>query len=96
MRDNLNRRAVEIAPAFLLDNFRVNRPGCKVVAMPHGLIDKPFVMPQVEVGFRAVVGYKDFAVLKWVHGAGIDVNIRIHLQHLDAQAPAFKQKPNAG
>ena len=96
MRDDLNRRAVEIAPAFLLDNFRVNRPGCEVVPMSHRLVDESFVMAQVKVSFRAVVGYKNFAVLKRVHGSGIDVNIRIHFQHLDAQTPALKQKPNTG
>jgi hypothetical protein len=31
-------------------------------------------------------------MLKRAHGAGIDVNIRIHLLHGDMQAPGFHQR----
>ena len=49
------------------------------------------VVAQVEVGLRAVVGDKDFAVLEGRHGAGIDVEVGVELHQVDAQAAALKQ-----
>ena len=34
-------------------------------------------MPKVKVGFSAVVGNKNFAVLKRAHRAGVDIDIRV-------------------
>jgi hypothetical protein len=35
----------------------------------------------VKVGFRAVVGDEHLAVLEGVHGAGVDVEVRVELLH---------------
>ena len=36
-------------------------------------------MAQIQVGFRAVVGDKNLAVLERRHGAGIDVEVGVQL-----------------
>jgi len=48
-------------------------------------------MAEVEVGLRAVVGDEHFAVLVRAHRAGVDVEVRVHLEHTHLQAPAFQQ-----
>ena len=53
-----------------------------------------FVVAEVEVGFSAVVGDKDFAVLEGAHGAGVDVEVGVEFLHGDAEATAFKQTAN--
>ena len=45
-------------------------------------------MTEVEVGFVAIFGYVNFAVLKGRHCAGVDVYIRVKLLNSDFE-PAF-------
>ena len=53
---------------------------------------EPFVMPEVEIGFGAVVGDKDFAVLERRHRAGIDVEVRVELDQRHVQPAGFEQR----
>jgi hypothetical protein len=53
-------------------------------------------MAEVEIGFGAIVGDKHFAVLKWRHGAGIHVDIRVQLHHRDFDAARFKNGGERG
>jgi hypothetical protein len=48
-------------------------------------------MSEVEVGFGAVVGDEDFAVLERGHGAGINVKVGVKLHQVDLEPAAFKQ-----
>src|SRR5690606_15589439 len=77
--DDLHRAAQEIAPAFLGQHGPVDAAGGHVVVAGQIFIDKPFVMAQVQVGLGAVLGHEHLAVLQGAHGAGVDVDIRIHL-----------------
>src|ERR1700760_3438697 len=52
------------------------------------------VMPQVEVGFSAIVGDEHLAMLKGAHGAGIDVEIRIKFLQRYGKTAAFEQTAN--
>ena len=53
-------------------------------------------MPKVEVGLRTVIGHKYFAVLEGVHGAGVHVDVRVQLEHGNAQPARLEQQPQAG
>ena len=48
-------------------------------------------MSQVQVGFGAVVGHKDLAMLERRHGSRIDVEIRVKLHQVDLQAATLQQ-----
>ena len=52
-------------------------------------------MADVQVHLGAVLGHEDFAVLERVHGARIDVEIRIQLLHGDPQAPCHQKAAEA-
>jgi hypothetical protein len=55
---------------------------------------KPLIMAQVKIGFGPVVGHKDFSMLKWRHGAGIDVEVGIELHEVDPETAAFEKTTN--
>ena len=59
------------------------------------LVDEALVVAEVEVGLTAVVGDEDLAVLEGVHGARVDVDVRVELVHGDPQAPALEQPARA-
>ena len=58
-------------------------------------IEKALVVTDVEIGFGAVLGDEDLAVLERVHGAGIDVQVRVQLLHVDPQAAQLEQPAEA-
>ena len=60
------------------------------------LVDEPLVVAEVEVGLAAVLGDEHLAVLEGVHGAGVDVDVRVELAHRDPQAPALEQPAERG
>src|SRR5687768_15332266 len=54
-------------------------------------VSKAFVMSEIEIGFGAVVSYKNFTVLEWRHGAWIDVDVWIQFDQCHSQAACFEQ-----
>ncbi|GAA2847524.1 hypothetical protein GCM10010517_04600 [Streptosporangium fragile] len=52
-------------------------------------------MADVEVGLGAVVCDEDLTVLERVHGARVDVEVRVELLHGDAQATQLEKAPEA-
>ena len=91
VRNHLHRLAQIIAAALFGDDLFVEPArGPVVVARKFG-VGKALVVAEVEIGFRAVVGHKNFAMLKRRHRARIDVQIRIKLHQVDFQPAAFQQ-----
>ena len=85
MRDDLHRRAQIIAVTFLADHLGVNAAGGAVIELGGAHPHEAFIVAEVEVGFRAVMGDKHLAVLKGAHRPRIDIDIRIELDQRDAQ-----------
>ena len=52
-------------------------------------------MPDVEVGLGAVLGDEHLAVLERVHGARVDVEVRVELLHRDLQTARGQQLSEA-
>ncbi len=48
-------------------------------------------MAQIEVGFGAVLGYENLAVLIRAHCAGVDIDIGVELLRGNLIAPAFQK-----
>ena len=54
-------------------------------------MSKAFVVTEIEIGFRAVIGDEHFAMLKRRHRPRIHVQVRIELHQVDFEAAAFQQ-----
>ena len=91
MRDHLDRLAEIIAAALLFDHRKIYPPARPVVRLRKLRIGEALVMPEIEIGFRAVVGHKDLAMLKGRHRSRIDVDIRIELHHLHLHPARLEQ-----
>ena len=79
-----------VATALCGQHSLINRTSCCIGTTRQIFIDETFVVTQVEVGFAAIVGYKHFTMLKRIHGAWVDVDVRVELLHGDAQAAQFQ------
>ena len=79
VRNNLHRAAQIVAATFLGDNLIVNGTRSGVVLARHGHVEIALVVPEVQIRFRAVIGNKYLAVLERVHGAGVNIDVRIKL-----------------
>ena len=90
MWDHLHGLAEVIATSFFGDHGLIDRSGCCVAVAMKRDIGEAFVVAEIKVGFATVVGDKHFAVLKRIHGAGVNVEIRIQLLHHDALAATSK------
>ena len=71
----LNRSAVEAALALFVEDAKVNAASRCVGTLAKRGVCKALVVAQVQVGFRSVVGNKNFAVLDWIHRARVDVQV---------------------
>ena len=96
VRNHLHRLAQVIAAPLLGDDLLVDTAGREVVIARELGMRKPLIVPEVEIGLRAVVGHKDLAVLKRAHRPRIDVQIRIELHQVDAQAARLQQAADRG
>ena len=86
MRNYLYGATEKIATAFLGNDVLIDAPCGDVVIFGGMTPRKAFVVTKVKVGFRSVVGDKDFAVLIRAHGAGIDVEIRVKFANAHPEA----------
>ena len=84
MRNDLDGRAEVIAAAFLGDDLLIDPPRRDIVFPHRGPAGEALVMTKIEIGFRAVLGDEDFAVLVGAHRPRIDVQIRVELAQPDA------------
>ena len=91
VRDHLHGFAQIIAAALFGDDLLVEAAGGPVVVARKFGVGKAFVVAEVEIGFGAVVGHKNFAVLKRRHRPRIDVEIRVELHQVDFQSAALQQ-----
>ena len=86
--DDLDGLAEIVAAALLGDDLLVDAAGGEVVVAGEAGVGEALVVAEVEVGFGAIVGDEDFAVLEGAHGARIDVEIRVKLHEIDLCKPA--------
>src|SRR5262245_6350956 len=91
VRNDLHGLSEIVAAPFLLNDGLVDAPGSEIILASQFSVRVTLVMAQVEVGFCAVIGDVDLAVLVRTHGSGIDVQIRVELQQADTEAAAFQQ-----
>ena len=96
MRNNLNGIAQILTTTFLGDNRGVHLARRRICSARQVHIQEAFVVADIEVGFRAVFSHENFAVLKRVHRAGIDVDVGIELLHDHMQSPRTKESSQAG
>jgi hypothetical protein len=61
-----------------------------------GDVHEPLVVPEIQVGLRAVVGDEAFAVLVRVHRPSVHVDIRVQLLHRDLEAPVTQEATECG
>src|SRR3990167_9517961 len=96
VRDDLHGAAEIVAAALLLDDRVVDAPCGDVVVLRHRLSGEALVVPQIEIGFRAVVRHIHFAVLVGAHGARVHIDVRIKLLERHPQAAGLQQQPDGG
>ena len=96
VRNHLHRLAEIVAATLLGDDGFVDAPGRPVIVAAELGVGEALVVSQVEVGFGAIVGDEDLAVLERRHGAGIDVEIRIELLQSHLEAAAFHEAADGG
>ena len=75
VRDHLDGLAQVFAPAFLFQHVGIDPPRRHAVGAPRGNPGEAFVMAQIQIGFGAVVGHEDLAMLERAHRAGIETSI---------------------
>src|SRR5215469_769970 len=77
--NHLHGFAQIIAAAFLQNDCFVNLTAGKIIVPRENAISESLVVAKIEISLRAVVQHVDLAVLKGIHGSGIDIKIRIKL-----------------
>ena len=91
VRNDLNRVAKVFAAAFTLNHAQINLAGCDVRCLTEVDVQEAFVMPDIEVCLGTIIGDEDLAVLKRIHCAGIDIEVRIKLLHDDSKTPTSQE-----
>src|SRR5713101_7576316 len=94
MRNDLHRAAQIIAAAFTRDYRVIDLAGREAVLPTHRGGDVALVVPQVEVGLGPVIGDEHLAMLERIHGARIDVDVRVHLEQRHLEATALQEPPD--
>jgi hypothetical protein len=79
VRDDLDRAAKIVATALFLNHRGVNLTCGDIAETGQIHIDKPLIVPKVEIGLGAIFGDEDLTVLVGRHGTGIDIDIGIEL-----------------
>lgn len=82
MRDDLHG----LAAAFLIQDVPVDLARREVGKLVKVLVDKAFVVPEIEIGLRAVVRDEHLAVLIRAHCARVHIDVRVELPHRDLSA----------
>lgn len=96
VRDDLHGVTEVLAAPLLGDDGGVHLAGGHIGRTVQVHVEEALVVPDVQVGLGAVVGDEHLAVLERVHGARVDVQVRVELLHRDPQTPRLEQRAQAG
>ena len=96
VRDHLHGLAQVLPAPLLADHVLVDPAGGHVVGLARGRVQEALVVPQVQVGLRAVLGHEALAVLVGVQGAGVHVDVRVQLLDGDGEPARLQQLGQAG
>ena len=96
VRNDLHRIAQILTATFLGDHRRIDLTGGHVRVHRQIAIEEALVVTDVQVGLRAVLGDEHLAVLERVHGARIDIEIRVELLHRHPHAARGQKLTEAG
>ena len=95
VRDDLDGLAQVVAAPLALDDATIHHAGRHIGELAEVLIDETLVVAEVEVGFGAIFGDEDFAVLVRVHGARIHVEVGVDFLNGNFQTARFEKRPKA-
>ncbi|MNZ69001.1 hypothetical protein D3C78_872830 [compost metagenome] len=90
VRDHLHGGAEVVTTTLLAQHVHVDAAGGEVVVLGHRGAHEALVVAQVEVGLGTIVGDEHLTVLERTHGARIDVDVGVQLEHRDLQATRFQ------
>ena len=93
MGNDLHRGPQVSSLALPLEHIGEHLARGQVGILVQVLVDEAFIMPQVQVGLRAVLGHVNLPVLVGAHGTGIRVDIGVQLLGRDLQSPRLQQAP---
>ncbi len=96
VRDYLYRATEIIATTLAPQHLLVDLAGGEVVATRHAGAHETLVMPEIEVGFGAVLGHEHLPVLERAHGAGVDIDVGVELEQRHAQTARFENRRQRG
>ncbi|OQB55004.1 MAG: hypothetical protein BWX99_01664 [Deltaproteobacteria bacterium ADurb.Bin151] len=88
--DDLNRFAQVVSMSFFGNDGIINLPCGQIVFLSHAGGAESFIMPQIEIGFRAVVGHENFAVLERAHGPRVNIDVGIQFLVGNIEPAAFQ------
>ena len=94
--NDLNGFAKIIAAALFGEDGFVDAAGGPVIVAGKLDVGEAFVVAKVEIGFGAVIGDEDFAMLKRAHRTGIDVEVRIAFLDGDFETATFEETTDGG
>ena len=96
VRDHLDGRAEELALPLLPQHGVPDRTGAVAGVPREVLVDEALVVADVEIGLGAVLGDEHLAVLERAHRARVDVQVRVELLRLHAEAALLQQPAERG
>ena len=96
MGDHLDGTTQIFTLSFLGDHRIIDTARGVIVFLGHDRVGITFIMAHVQIRFRTIVGDVHLSVLKRVHGAGINVDIRVQFLEGDGQSPALQESADGG
>jgi hypothetical protein len=91
VRNDLNGLSEIIATPFFGEDGFVDAAGSPVIVAGELGVCEALVVAQVEIGFGAVIGHENFAVLKGAHRTGVYVQVRIAFLDRYSEAATFEE-----
>ena len=91
VRNHLHGVAEIVASALLVQNREIHRTGCDIRITVKVFIGEPLVVSKIEICLAAVIRYEHLTMLKRVHRAWIDVDVRIELLIDDLQTAGLEE-----
>ena len=94
MGNHLNGPSQIVSLPFFGNDGIVDLPCGEVIPFRGLDVRVAFVMSQIEVRLRPIVGHVNLSVLKGVHRSWVHIDVRIELEKVDPQSPRLKKGSN--
>ena len=92
MRNDFHRFSAIAERALAFNHGKIHAPRCHVIYFDDVFVQEALIVSNILIRFISVFCHEDFSMFHWIHGSGINIDIRINFYRSYFESARFQNR----